>query len=464
MNTNNGEGTIAAIATPRGEGGIGIVRLSGPAAAAIARRLFRAAGNAQLASLPSHHLRHGYIVDPDTQERIDEVMLAPMLAPRSYTREDVVEIHCHGGTLVQQRILRLLLASGARPARPGEFTQRAFLNGRLDLAQAEAVAEIIAARSEAALRSALSVLDGELSRAVAASREDVLGILVILEASVDFPDEELEILEQEELVARADAAAQRLRALLAQVERGRLLRDGVRTAIVGRPNVGKSSLLNALLLRDRAIVHETPGTTRDVIEDWLTVRGVALRLLDTAGMRSSADAVEQLGVERSRAALESAELVLLVLDGAAPLLDADRDLAGRLAGRRAILVLNKCDLPRQASDAEAQALLAGAPLARVSALRRSGLEELCDLIAAQAADGGGGEAEGALVTRERQRAALAAAAEALAQGRASLAAGLSGEFAAADLQACLGFLGEITGETCRADVLDKIFAEFCIGK
>ena len=456
--------TIAAISTPQGVGGIGIVRLSGGRAVEIVRALFRTADNRTPRRFESHRLRHGFIVDPASGARVDEVMVAAMLAPRSYTREDVIEINCHGGPLPQQAILRLALAAGARMAQPGEFTMRAFLNGRLDLAQAESVAELIAAKSDAALRSAVSVLDGALSREIGGIREVLLGVLAILEASVDFPEEDLELAEQPELLRQADEAERRLAALIEQFERGRLLRDGLRTAIVGRPNVGKSSLLNALLLSDRAIVHPAPGTTRDVIEEWLNVEGVPLKLLDTAGIRASADAVEQLGIERSRAAIKEAELVLLVLDASAAVTFEDHELAAQVEDRAVILVLNKFDLPPRLTDEEAQALRPDAPRVRISALQRYGLDELRAAILRHASAGDAAAFESILVTRERHRAALLAARESLRRARESLRAALSGEFAAADLQAALEHLGEITGETCRDDVLDKIFAEFCIGK
>lgn len=468
--------TIAAISTPQGEGGIGIVRLSGRRAVDIARLLFRSGkhGGAlrELNGLDSHRLRHGYVIDPQTSEIIDETMLAAMLAPHSYTREDVVEINCHGGRLAQQRILRAVLNAGARLAEPGEFTLRAFLNGRLDLAQAESVAEVIAAKSDAALRSAVSVLDGQLSRRLAVIREHLLGILVILEASVDFPEEDLELAEQPELLSHAGEAEAMLQDLVKQFDRGRLLRDGMRSVILGRPNVGKSSLLNALLLSDRAIVHPSPGTTRDVIEECINVEGIPLKLIDTAGIRQASSGVEQIGIDRSRAALESAELVLLVFDASEPLTDDDRELLGQVAqpsasassGRHVIIVLNKSDLPSKIDISEVQRIFPDSLYIQISALYQERIDELCEAIYEQASGADGNVFESVLVTRERHRASLDAALNSLQHAKTSMVTSLSGEFAAVDLQAALQHLGEITGDTCRDDVLVRIFAEFCIGK
>src|SRR5919109_2654507 len=311
--------TIAAIATPLGEGGLGVIRVSGSQALAIVRTVFRDRHGRAVERLPSHRVRFGSMIDPCTGAKLDEVLVTYMRAPHSYTREDVVEISGHGGIGVMARILEALVKAGARLAEPGEFTKRAFLNGRLDLAQAEAVIDLIHAQTEASQRTALAQLEGRLSQAVTAMREDLLEVLAYIEGAMEFPEEDLELLPWETLLAKECAIETRISALLDTFHTGRVLREGVQVAIVGRPNVGKSSLFNALLAANRAIVTPIPETTRDVLEEVASLCGYPFRLVDTAGIHSSADPVEQEGIERARASLENADLVLLVLDGSEPL-------------------------------------------------------------------------------------------------------------------------------------------------
>src|SRR5690348_2206780 len=380
--------TIAAIATPPGVGGIGIVRISGPRAFRVGAGLFRPAQLGAALPPPSHLLTYGTVADPDSGEIVDEVLAAFMRAPHTYTREDVVEIDAHGGPLVLRRILELALAHGARAARPGEMTLRAFLNGRLDLAQAEAVMALIAAESEAGRRLAVRQLQGELSARVGAARTRALDALARIEASIDFPEEEVPPPDPTELATLIAASAEVVSGLLAGADQGRILREGVRVAIVGRPNVGKSSLLNALLGVERAIVTAIPGTTRDTVEERASVAGVALHLVDTAGLTPTDDPIERIGVERSHAAAASADLLLFVVDGSVPLSELDTRAAGELAAlaadgsasdpdvaggderwlRPVLLAVNKADLAPVVSDAEAGALWPGAPLAHTPAV------------------------------------------------------------------------------------------------
>jgi tRNA modification GTPase len=464
--------TIAAIATPPGVGGIGIVRLSGPLAFAVGLRIFRPAHPlAEDTAPPSHQLLYGHAVDPANDDAvIDEALAAFMRAPRTYTREDVVEISAHGSPLALRRILEVALAAGARAAQPGEMTLRAFLNGRVDLAQAEAVMALINAETDAGHRLALRQLQGELSAEVASARRQALEALIRIEASIDFPEDEVPPPDPTELAALLTGAQAGVERLLASADRGRVLREGLRVALVGRPNVGKSSLLNALLRTERAIVTPVAGTTRDTVEEKALIGGLAVQLVDTAGLTPSDDPVERIGVERSRAAAQAADLLLLVLDGSEPLTPLDATVATELRTlgqadtlRPAILVLNKADLPHQLSDEAAQALWPDAPLVATSTVTGSGLAALEGEIAALAL-GGTAQAGDALVSSARHKDALRRGVEHLQAAQATLANGLPLDFVAIDLRAALEALGEITGETATADLLDRIFAEFCIGK
>jgi tRNA modification GTPase len=473
--------TIAAIATPPGAGGIGIVRISGPCAFEVGLALFRPARLRGEDWAPaSHLLTYGHVLDPASGEVVDEVLAAFMRAPHTYTREDVVEINAHGGPVLLRRILGLALASGARAAQPGEMTLRAFLNGRLDLAQAEAVMALIQAESEAGMRLAMRQLSGALSARIQAARTPAQEALVRIEASIDFPEEEVPQPARDELQALVDQSRADVGELLAGADRGRVLREGLRVAILGRPNVGKSSLLNALLRIERAIVTPIPGTTRDTVEEMAIIGGVTTHLVDTAGLTESADPVERIGVERSRAAARTADLALLVVDSSQPLTPADHatvaDLRGLgfgsagedtpedpAGGRPLILVLNKSDLPPACAEEEATALWPGAPVVRTSALAPEGVADLETAIAGLALDGLAHAGE-ALVASARHRDALRRAAEALRTAGEALASEIPLDLVALDLRDALDALGEITGETATADLLERIFAEFCIGK
>ena len=343
----NEQDTICAVSTPPGEGGIGIIRVSGKDAIEIASSCLQARGKSSSNAAPTHSLHYGHIVDPSSGEAVDETLVTIMRAPATYTREDVVEINCHGGMVPLARTMALLLAAGARQAEPGEFTKRAFLNGRIDLAQAEAVMDIISAKTDLAHRSANEQLLGGLSREIAALRNKMISLLAAVEAGIDFPEEDIETGHRQPLGAEISEATAEIDKLLSSYVFGRILRSGLGTAIVGRPNVGKSSLLNALLQQDRAIVTELPGTTRDVLEEYVNVMGVPLRIIDTAGIRLSHDLAEQEGVRRSLATIDSADIVLVVLDGALSLAPEDRRVLGEVKGKKAIAVINKSDLPRK---------------------------------------------------------------------------------------------------------------------
>lgn len=463
-----GADTIAAVATAvaAGQGSVAIVRISGPLAGGIGRRLFVAPGRQRW---ESHRVLYGHVVDPASGEHVDEALLLWMQAPRSFTREDVVELHCHGGLVAVQRVLELVLDAGARRAGPGEFSQRAFLNGRLDLTQAEAIGEMVTARSRRAAQLAMAGLDGGLQRRLGGLRSRLLDQLAELEARVDF-EEDLPALDAEAVVAALTAVRADLEQLVAEARQGELLREGLRVAIVGRPNVGKSSLLNLLSRRERAIVTDLPGTTRDLLESELVLDGVPLTLLDTAGIRETGDRVEQLGIARSREALAAADVVLLLFDLSAGWTAADEALRALVpAGVPLLVVGNKADaagVPAglvAGTDAAAPASLLPLP-AQVSlcALAGEGREVLVRELLRCC---GAGPAEGlqvALNTRQRDLAAAAAAS--LGRTLEAAAQQLPWDFWTIDLRAAVRALGEITGEEVSEAVLDRVFARFCIGK
>ena len=472
--------TIAAIATPSGVGGIGVIRVSGADAFAMVLPLLRRPGR-QTELPPSHLLTYGHFVDQATQEVLDEVLVAFMRAPHTYTREDVVEIQGHGGPLILRRILRMVLAQGARLANPGEFTLRAFLNGRLDLAQAEAVMDLIGAQTEAGQRLAMQQLRGRLSEQLQAVRRAILGVIALIEVSIDFPEEDVPTPQPDHLRSLVVAALQQVDQLLAGSEQGRLYRQGLRTAIIGRPNVGKSSLLNALLRMERAIVTPIAGTTRDTVEEVTNLCGIPLHLIDTAGITPSDDPVEQIGVQRSRVAAESADLVLLVFDGSEALTEQDRSVCHELQmmgfglkpayddqthsqGRPLVLIINKADCRQFIETEELQQIWPEAVSVTLSTLTGEGLSKLEDAMTNLVLAGKTLHSESVLVTNIRHQEALRRVVEHLRASLVSLEQELPLDFVSIDLRAAYDALGEVTGETASDDLLDRIFSEFCIGK
>jgi tRNA modification GTPase len=451
--------TIAAIATAvaPGAGSVAIVRISGPEAEAIGRSVFRAPGTQ---SWGSHRVLYGHVVDPASGERLDEALLLLMKAPRSFTREDVVELHCHGGLMAVQQVLERVLAAGARRAGPGEFSLRAVLNGRLDLTRAEAIGELITARSRRAAQLAMAGLDGGLQRRITALRERLLDQLAELEARVDF-EEDLPPLDPAVLLVELESVRRELDGLVLEARQGRVLREGLKVAIVGRPNVGKSSLLNALSRSERAIVADLPGTTRDLVESELDLQGVPLTLLDTAGIRPTEDLVERLGIERSRQALAAADAVLLLLDLAEGWTAADRELRSLVpAGVPLVVVGNKAD-QLAATPSGSLAAEAGVDVA-ISALSGAGLEDLARMLLGKCGVSLESGLEVALNSRQRDLAA--AAAEALGRSRQAAEQRLPWDFWTIDLRQAVRSLGEITGEEVSEAVLERVFARFCIGK
>jgi tRNA modification GTPase len=450
--------TIAAIATaivPQ-QGSVGIVRLSGSESVAIARTLFQSPGHQPW---ESHRILYGYVRHPQTQRLVDEALLLLMLAPRSYTREDVVEFHCHGGIMAVQQVLQLCLEQGARLAEPGEFTLRAFLNGRLDLTQAESVADLVGAQSPQAAQTAIAGLQGKLAEPIRQLRANCLDILAEVEARIDFADD-LPPLDEEQAKRDLARVLAEVEKILATADRGQLLRTGLKVAIVGRPNVGKSSLLNAWSRSDRAIVTNLPGTTRDVVESQLVVGGIPVQVLDTAGIREALDAVEQIGVERSRAVAQAADLVLLTIDAQMGWTDADQAIYESVNHRPLILVLNKIDLV----ESQDFSTLPIASVVKTIAAQGTGIDALEQAILDAVKSGNLQAANMDMAINQRQAAVLMRAKVALIDVRGAIAEQLPLDFWTIDLRAAIQALGEITGEDLTESVLDQIFSRFCIGK
>ncbi len=455
------EDTIAAISTPPGHSGIGIVRLTGPDAVTIADKIFRSAGKKKIRHSRSHRIMYGHITEPETGEAVDEVLLTVMKAPNTYTREDIVEINCHGGAVPIRRVLELLLKKGARPAEPGEFTRRAFLNGRIDLAQAEAVLDVINSLTAESQKTAVQQLRGGLSKKLEAIQENMIGLTVLVEAHIDFPEEDIGALSLKEIKKRAETIKRSLKKLIKSSRYGMILREGLRTAIIGRPNVGKSSLLNALIEHDRAIVTELPGTTRDMIEEYLNIQGLPVKIIDTAGIREVGNIAEKEGVRRSLALMEEADLVLLLLDGSEALHDTDRELITKSTSSNTILVINKSDLRQKLDLLKSPG--AKRKTVRISAKQKRGLETLKDAILERVA--GRQTRPGTdVVTNVRHVHALERSLESINAFLAGIDKKSSPEFLAVELRDALDATGEILGITTSDDILDRIFSSFCIGK
>ena len=461
---NSENDTIAAISTPVGEGGISIIRISGEDAVAVAKRLYR--GSKDLAQVASHTINYGHIVDPDTGAEVDEVMVSVMRAPHTYTCEDVVEINCHGGLLATNRILQLVLSYGARMAEPGEFTKRAFLNGRIDLSQSEAVMDLIRAKTDKSMKVALNQLDGDLSRLIRHLRQDILDVLAQVEVNIDYPEyDAVEEMTTKMLKEKALDIQQRIQALLKTAKQGKVLREGLATAIIGRPNVGKSSLLNTLLHEDKAIVTDVAGTTRDVIEEYVNVDGVPLKLIDTAGIRDTDDTVEKIGVERSKRALDAADLILLLIDSSAPLTAEDCELLTATHGKQRIVILNKTDLPRRVDLDELKKLTDGDALIETSIVKHEGMDQLGQQISKMFFNEGIESSQNnVMVTNARHIGLLHQANAALSDVLKGINAGMPVDLVQIDMTRCWDLLGEITGDSYQDELLDQLFSQFCLGK
>ncbi|GJL62812.1 MAG: tRNA modification GTPase MnmE [Nitrospirales bacterium] len=473
--------TICAVATPIGEGGIGIVRVSGPDALAVTSNILFLRRGKSLETVRSHQL---YLADvkvssQETEQnlsisKVDEALVVLMRSPRSYTGEDVVEIHCHGGSLILTTVCEALVRYGARLAEPGEFTRRAFLHGRLDLTQAEAVLDTIRATTASSLQVAQEQLQGSLAEKIDRMRDELIHVLAHLEAGLDFVEEDITFLGQDELKRVLQSLETEISSLLKTAEEGRIIREGVITAIVGRPNVGKSSLLNTLLETNRAIVSAIPGTTRDVLEEVMSIHGILIRLQDTAGIREAGDSLEEEGIRRSTEALEQAELLLLVLDGSQALSEEDALLIRNSVQKKRVIVLNKSDLPGKVRERDIHVMLCESSddpqeahrtkVVSVSAKTRSGFEQLCFAIRDVLITGQLESRDAVMITRLRHKQALLSALESITNALLAIEQEFSADCVAVDVRASLNFLGEITGSVSTDDILDRVFSEFCIGK
>lgn len=461
-----GDDTIAAISTPFGEGGIGIVRLSGKDSLDIVDKIFFSPKNKGVKELRSYRIIYGYIIDPATGEKIDEVIVSVMRSPYSYTREDVVEINCHGGMIPLRKTLEVVLKQGARLAEPGEFTKRAFINGRIDLSQAEAVLDLIRAKTEESSRIALEQLQGGLSEKITALRDTLTEICAHVEAYIDFPEDEIEVKSDQTLLENLKNVRTELDALLKTYDEARFFREGLAIAIVGRPNVGKSSLLNALLKKDRAIVTEIPGTTRDIIEEYLNIKGLPIRIMDTAGIRDVEDIAEKEGVRRSLISIENADLVIAIFDRSEPHYIEDLEVIEKIKNKNIIVVFNKCDLPPilDKKMIMSQLLPYTSNFLDISALRGDGIEKLKDKIFESCLKDWKEEREGVVISNIRHKLAIEKASEAIERAILALREGYPLEIFALELRETLDRLGEIVGIVSTDDILNKIFSEFCIGK
>jgi tRNA modification GTPase len=456
--------TIAAISTPLGEGGIGIIRVSGNESFAIAKKIFRPAKDQDWSLGRGHRLLYGHVYDQNNKI-VDEVLLGVMRAPHTFTREDIVEFNCHGGIVPLRKTLELILQKGARLAEPGEFTKRAFLNGRLDLAQAESVIDIIRAKTGAGLDVAMNQLKGELSERVGKLQANLLDVMAHIEISIDFSEDELGEAPVDELKVQVKKSLEEIEELLQRAEAGKVYREGIHTVIVGKPNVGKSSLLNGLLRDKRAIVTEIPGTTRDIIEEILNIRGIPLRLVDTAGLRNTDDIVERIGVERSRELVKKGELILFVLDASKNLDNEDQEIINLIKEKKGIVIFNKIDLGKyRGLESQVRKYLPSWFLVEISALKKEGLSELENKIEELILGGNITASDSLLISNVRHRDALHRSANHLKDVLSAMDAGVPVDLLVIDVRGAWEALGEITGETVSEDLVDKIFSDFCVGK
>ena len=453
--------TIAAVATAMGEGGIGIIRISGENSLEILNKVFC---SVKKSPVENRKLTYGFVEDNFTGEKIDEVMAVYMKSPHSYTAEDVVEIQCHGSIVSLRKILALVLKNGARLAEPGEFTKRAFLNGRLDLSQAEAVIDLIKAKSDKTFDVALSQLEGSFSKKIKEIRADLVDILVNITVNIDYPDEDIEVITYENLISGLAAVKTKVDSMLATADTGRILREGLNIAIIGKPNVGKSSLMNALLRETRAIVTEIPGTTRDTIEEALTIRNIPVKLTDTAGIRHTDDVIEKIGIEKSKESFNKADLIIFMVDNARPLDDEDREIIEYIGDRKVIVIINKTDLESRLNRNEIEEKLPGAIIIEAAVAKDQGISILEDEIEKLVFDGRVKQNDSMMVTNVRHKALLEEASSALKDASSMAEAGEALEFLAIDVNRAYEALGEIIGETVNEDIINEVFARFCLGK
>ncbi|EFU83236.1 tRNA modification GTPase TrmE [Staphylococcus lugdunensis] len=455
--------TITSISTPMGEGAIGIVRLSGPQAIEIGDKLYK--GKYKLAEVDSHTINYGHIVDPETNEVVEEVMISVLRAPKTFTREDIIEINCHGGILTINRVLELTMTHGARMAEPGEYSKRAFLNGRIDLSQAEAVMDFIRSKTDRASKVAMNQIEGRLSDLIKRQRKSILEILAQVEVNIDYPEyDDVEDATTEFLLEQSKNIKAEIDKLLETGAQGKIMREGLSTVIVGKPNVGKSSMLNNLIQDNKAIVTEVAGTTRDVLEEYVNVRGVPLRLVDTAGIRDTEDIVEKIGVERSRKALSQADLILFVLNYNEPLTKEDRTLFEVIKNEDVIVIVNKTDLAQQLNIEEVQEMIGNKPLIQTSMLKQEGIDELEIQIRDLFFGGDVQNQDMTYVSNSRHIALLKQARHAIQDAIDAAESGVPMDMVQIDLTRTWEILGEIIGESASDELINQLFSQFCLGK
>lgn len=454
--------TIVALATPPGEGGIAVIRMSGSESADIAKRMFVTAKFKKVVNFKDRYFNYGFILDKNGN-LVDEVLLVYMKAPRTYTKEDIVEIHCHGGMIPIRKIISLALEEGARQAEPGEFTKRAFINGRIDLVQAEGIMDLISSKSEEAAKASLKQMEGSLSIKIKELRNELLDLLARIEVTVDYPEEDIEEVLLNTVKDGISSIRSRCITLLSTADQGRLVRDGVKTVIIGKPNVGKSSLLNALVRENRAIVTDIPGTTRDVIEEYVNIKGVLVRILDTAGIRETMDLVEKIGVEKSRELTKDADLILLLLDASRPLGNEDREILGWLKDRNVLILLNKTDKPVVIEEEEIKAI-SSSTIIKTSMTDGSGLDKVEDYIHNMVYSGQLVLKDSIMVTNNRHKEALIRASKHLEEALQGIEDYMPLDMVTIDIRNAWSAFGEITGESLTENLIDKIFMEFCLGK
>lgn len=454
--------TIAAIATSVGQSGISIIRVSGEKALPIVSKIFVGKNNKKLDNILSYTMRYGYITEYNTTEKLDEVIISYMKGPKSFTAEDTVEINCHGGVVVTNRILEEVIKAGARIAEPGEFTKRAFLNGRIDLSQAEAVIDIINAKTDLSIKSAVSQSQGKLYMEISKLRDDLLEIIANIEATVDYPEEDLEEITAEKAGENVSQILYRIENLINSADEGKIIREGLNTVIVGKPNVGKSSLMNALLSEKRAIVTEIPGTTRDVIEEYINLDGIPIKIVDTAGIRETEDIVERIGVQKSKEKINEADLIIFMLDTSRLLDEEDKEIIEYIKDKKYIVLLNKSDLENRFQYKELE-MLDKENLLETSTITGMGLEELKFKIKDMFFSGNV-DVKDLMITNTRHKQALIKSSESLNAALVALKNTLSIDLASIDIRNAWTFLGEITGQSVQENIIDKIFQKFCIGK
>ncbi|HQD51185.1 MAG TPA: tRNA uridine-5-carboxymethylaminomethyl(34) synthesis GTPase MnmE [Defluviitaleaceae bacterium] len=454
--------TIAAISTPPGVGGIGIIRVSGRDAFSIVNSIFRSKKVKDLSSVKSHTIHYGHIVDGDSL--IDEVLVSVMKAPNTYTKEDVVEINCHGGMVSVKKVLEQVLKNGARLAEPGEFTKRAFLNGRIDLSQAEAVIDIINSKTENSLKLAVNQLEGRLSKEIKKIMDKIIEIMAHIETSIDYPEYDLEEINYDNLENNIKEIRKEIRHLLETADSGKIMREGVKTVIVGKPNVGKSSLLNALLREQRAIVTSIPGTTRDVLEEYINISGIPFKIIDTAGIRETNDIVEKIGVDRSKELLELADLIIFIIDLSVPLTEEDRYIMDLVKERKTLVILNKTDKETVINKKEIYDKFINNKVLEMSTKNPEDIERLEETLKEMFDEGHFNIDDSAVISNMRHKNALIKANNSLEDVLKSISMNMPVDFLSIDLSNAYNFLGEITGETIEEDLINKIFSEFCLGK